>query len=352
MVPSVGLLFDTLDELGLRRLMAVSDPPSGLRALIAIHDTTLGPAAGGVRTRAYPDEWAALRDVTDLARTMTFKCALAGLPCGGGKVVVMDHPGLHREQAFELLGAAIESLGGLFHTAGDLGTTEDDLRAMERRSQYISCDSQGIDLEGATSRGVVLAIREAALFAGLGELAALDVIVQGVGAIGAVLVRDLVDAGARVRVSDLDPARAEAVGTMYGVEVIAPDTAVSTTCDLFAPCAVGGVIDASVAASIPTRVICGAANNPLADDSLADVLAARGVLYVPDFVANAGAVIEGMGRSVMGLDDRSGLIERIADTTRSVLEQAREHDRSPLVEARAIAQERIDEAMPKWRRRG
>lgn len=352
MVSSPGLLFDTLDGLGLRKLVVVTDPPSGLRAVIAIHDTTLGPAVGGVRTRAYPDEWAALREASNLARIMTYKCALAGLPCGGGKAVVLDHPGLHRERAFELLGAAVESLGGLFQTAGDLGTREADLRAMERRTRYVSCDTQGIDIEGATARGVILALREAARSTGLGELPTLDVIVQGLGAIGAALVRDLVDAGACVRVCDVDLERVDAVCRAYGVDAIAPEEAVSTACDVLAPCAVGGVIDAGMAARIPVRMICGAANDPLTDDSVAKILAARGVLYVPDFVANAGGVLEGMGRAVMGLDDRSAMIDRIAETTRSVLDLAREQAQPPLYAARAIAQERIDEAMPTWRRRG
>ena len=345
-------MFDTLDELGLRKLVVVSDPPSGLRALIAIHDTTLGPAAGGVRTHAYVDEWAAMRDVAALARTMTFKCALAGLPCGGGKAVVLDHAGLDRTVAFEVLGAAIESLGGLFRTAGDLGTHESDLRAMERRTQYVSCDPQGIDLEGATARGVLLAMREAALALGLEDHSALDVLVQGVGAIGAAVVRDLVEAGARVRVCDVDAARAQAAADAYGVEIVSVADAFRTPCDVFAPCAVGGVIDLAVAGSLPCKVVCGGANNVLADDAAVDVLAQRGVIYVPDFVANAGGVIEGMGRAVMGLEDRSQLIDRIAETTRAVIELARERNETTLAVARALAQERIDEAMPKWRRRG
>ncbi len=346
------VLFDTLDEIGLRKLVVVSDRPSGLRALIAIHDTTLGPAAGGVRTRAFPDEWAALREVAALARTMTYKCALAGLPCGGGKAVVMDHPGLDRTHAFEVLGAAVESLGGLLRTAGDFGTTESDLRAMERRTQYVSCDPQGIDLEGATARGVLLAMREAAVSIGFEDLNGLDVIVQGVGAIGSVLVRDLVEHGVRVRVCDVNEERTQAAVDAYGVEIIGLDDLVRTPCDVFAPCALSSVVDAAIAATIPCKVICGAANNPLSEDSVADVLAARGVLYVPDFVANAGGVIEGMGDAVLELDDRTALIERIAETTRAVLEAARERNETPLAVARALAQARIDEVMPKWRRRG
>ena len=346
------MLFDTLEELDLRKLVMVSDPPSGLRALIAIHDTTLGPAAGGVRTWAYPDEWAALRDAAALARTMTYKCALAGLPCGGGKAVVLDHPGLERGRAFEILGAAVESLGGLFRTAGDLGTHQPDLRAMERRTRYVSLDAQGLDLEGATARGVLLAIVEAARAIGADDIADLSVIVQGVGAMGAALATALTDAGARVTLTDLDGARAAEVAMALGARVVDPAEATRTPCDVFAPCAVGGLIDAATAADLPCRVVCGAANNPLSDDAVVDVFEARGVLYIPDFVANAGAVIEGMGHSVLELDDRTSLIERIAETTRAVIDAARVRGVTTLEVARALAQERIAEAMPKWRRSG
>jgi leucine dehydrogenase len=345
------VLFESLDSVGLRKLVVVSDPPSGLRALIAIDDTTLGPAAGGVRTRVYQDEWSALREVAGLARTMTLKCALAGLQCGGGKAVVLDHPGLDRPRAFEILGAAVESLGGLFRTAGDLGTHEADLRAMERRTRYVSLDAQGLDLEGSTARGVVLAMGEAASIAGT-DLATLDVLVQGVGAIGAAVAAALVERGAHVAICDVDRARVAAFTEQFDVRVVDPAEATRTPCDVFAPCAVGDVLDAETARSIPCKIVCGAANNPLTDESVADVLAARGVLYVPDFVANAGAVIDGMGRSVMELQDRSHLIERIGDTTRHVFEQARERGVSTLVAARTLAYERIEEAMPKWRRSG
>ena len=334
------------------RLLAFPEIPSGLRALIAIHDTTLGPAAGGVRTRVYADEWSALRDAAALAHTMTLKCALAGLPCGGGKAVVMEHPGLDRERAFEILGAAVEALGGLFHTAGDLGTHEADLRAMERRTQYVSLDAQGLDLEGATARGVVLALREGAFAIGATELSQLEVIVQGVGAVGSVVAQMLAERGARVALTDTDSRRAQQIAEAIGARVIDPADAASTQCDVFVPCAMGGLIDVAIAGSIPCRMVCGAANNPLADDASLAILESRGVLYIPDFVANAGAVIEGIGSSILGLDDRSGLIERIAETTRTVIQLSRERGVSTLTVARSLAQERIQEAMPNWRRSG
>jgi leucine dehydrogenase len=346
------VLFDALDQVDLHRLVVVRDAPSGLRALIAIHDTTLGPAAGGVRTRPYPDEWSALREATHLARAMTYKCALAGLPCGGGKIVVMEGRDLARARAFEALGAAVESLGGLVRTAGDMGTHPADLRAMERRTRYVHLDAQGLDLHGATARGVVHAIAAAADALELGALAGLHVVVQGAGVIGTAVARALVQAGARVSLADLLSARAQAVAREVGAEAIDATAAATTPCDVFAPCAAGGVIDTFVADHVPCRIVCGAANNPLEDELALERLEARGVLYVPDFVASAGAVIEGIGASVLGLADRTELIDRIGDTTRRVIVAAREREASTLAVARALAEERIAEAMPKWRRPG
>jgi leucine dehydrogenase len=344
------VLFETLEEVGLRKLVVVRDVPSGLRALIAIHDTTLGPAAGGVRTCGYPDEWAALRDAAALAETMTYKCALAGLPCGGGKAVVLEDPAMDRERAFEMLGAAVESLGGLFRTAGDLGTHESDLRAMERRTRFVQLDAQGLDLEGATAHGVMLALREGAAAMGADDVHGLAVLVQGVGAIGFAVARALAEAGARLSVSDLDGARAAEVAGVLGARIVDPEDALATPCDVFAPCATSGVLDREAAEKLPCRLVCGGANNPLADDAVAEVLRARGVLYVPDFVANAGAVIEGIGSALMGLSDRTALVDRIAETTRIVLGTAAARGVSPLVVARDLARERIEDAMPKWRR--
>jgi leucine dehydrogenase len=335
------MLFDRLGEVGLERLVVVSDPSSGLRALVAIHDTTLGPAAGGVRTRRYPDEWAALAEVASLARTMTYKCALVGLPCGGGKAVVLDHDGLDRQLAFERLGAAVQELGGLFRTAGDLGTRVEDLRAMARRCHYVHHSADGLDLEGATARGVVLALGEAVRFLGAGGLRDLDIIVQGAGAVGSRVVAALAHAGARVRVADVRPDRAEATARASGATTIDAALAMATPCDVFSPCAAGGVIDRGVAEEIPCRVICGAANNPLCEDVLAQVLAARRVLFVPDFVAGAGAVAEGIGTSILALDDRAPLVDRIAEVTREVLTIAAERSQTPLAAARELAHARL-----------
>lgn len=346
------MVFETLESLGLRKLIVVSDRPTGLRALIAIDDTTLGPAAGGVRTQVYPDEWTALREAARLARIMTLKCALAGLPCGGGKCVVLDHPGLDRPRAFELLGAAVESLGGLFRTAGDLGTREADLRAMERRTRYVHLDAQGLDLPGATARGVLLAMQVGMQSLGARDLVDVEVLVQGVGVVGTAVARALVEAGARVTVTDRDPARAAEVAESLGTDVVGAAEAMEMACDVFCPCASSGVIDDVVARTLPCRLVCGAANDPLTDDHVAEILRQRNVLYIPDFVASAGAVIEGIGASILGLADRTEWIERIATTTRSVIDGAREQGITTVAMARALAQKRIDEAMPKWRRRG
>jgi leucine dehydrogenase len=323
------------------RLLVLSDPPSGLRAFIAIDDLTLGPAAGGVRTRAYQSEADAIRDASRLARAMTVKCALAGLDAGGGKAVVLEHPGLDRRRAFEKLGAFIEELGGLFRTAGDLGTTVQDLEAISRRTQFVHQDDRG--LAEAAARGLLHAIEACADLKGR-SFDSLEIAIQGAGAIGSAAARVLKQAGARVRIADLDPFRAHAAADAIGAEVVSASEILSSEVDVLAPCAVGGVIDAETAERVRAFAVCGAANNALADAKAAEVLRARGILHVPDPIASAGAVIEGIGRSVMGLSDPTPLIQRIRRTAREVLEEALRSGRTPQEVAEERARLRLEKS--------
>lgn len=338
------MLFDPLDAVGASRVVLVRDRASGLRALIVLDSTELGPAVGGIRTFRYASDAEALADATALARTMTLKCALAGLPCGGGKGVVLDGPELDRPRAFAALGDAIESLRGAFLTGGDLGTTEDDVRAMSRRTRYAHAEGPELDVSGSTARGVVIALEAAAGHAGLGgaePLRGLEVVVQGVGAVGGRIAERLAQAGARLTICDVDGARAADVARRTGARVIPAGEATRTRCDAFVPCAKGEVVDSTVAASIPCRVICGAANNPIVHDGAFEELARRGVVVVPDFVASAGGVIEGIGASVLGLADRTPLLEAIGATVTNVLTRAAETGRGAYEIAREIAGERI-----------
>jgi leucine dehydrogenase len=331
-------MFDRMHDLELDRVVLWRDPASGLEAILAIDDVALGPAAGGVRTRAYRSPGDALADAAALARAMTLKCALGGLAAGGGKCVVLDHAGLDRARGFEVLGERIAELGGLFRTAGDLGTTAADLAAMASRCPWVHTDDTG--LAAAVARGVLRCLEACAALRGV-EVAGLRVAVQGAGAIGAAVARRLSAAGAQLIIADLDAARAQAVAGETGATVGDPAAILSAPVDVIAPCAVGGVIDVEVARSIQAWAVCGAANNLLASPDAEDALIARGILAVPDVVASAGAVIEGIGHTVMQLADRAPLIDALGATARRILEQSRTAGTRPSAIAHQIARARI-----------
>ena len=277
-------------------LITVREPSLGLVAFICLDDETLGPAAGGIRTRAYPNEGAAIADVQSLARAMTVKCALGGLAAGGGKAVVVDTPELRRAPAFEALGDAIQALDGRFRTAGDLGTTPADLATVARHTQYVHSDEP--ELAAAVALGLRRCL-EAATATRQRPLAGLRVAIQGCGAIGAAVARELSAAGAALVLADLDLARATALAEELGATTIAADAVLTADCDVIAPC------------------------------DVASQLVERDILPVPDVLASAGAVIDGIGRSVMGLADRRPLIDRLGATTAAVLAQALASGRPP-----------------------
>lgn len=332
-------LFAILAASGGPRVIVVADETSGLRAFIAIDDTTLGPAAGGVRTMRYPSPKDALTDALRLARAMTRKCSLAGLDAGGGKAVVLLHDGIQREAAFKRLGQVVEELGGLFRTAGDLGTTAADLQAMASSSRYVHTDER--NLAAAVGRGIVRCIEACAAVRGVAS-SGLVVAIQGAGSIGASTARAVAAAGMQVVIADVDAERATRVASeIPHARVVDPERVLLERVDVIAPCAIGGVITQDVARSMQAWAVCGGANNALASEEVAHVLSARSVLHVPDPIASAGAVIDGIGRSVMNLADPTPLIDRLGETAREVLEEAVATGKTPLEVAEIRALRRI-----------
>ncbi len=327
-------LFDALAAQDTGRCIMVSDPPSGLRAFVVIDDTTLGPAAGGVRTRRYSSAREALSDAALLARAMTLKCSIAGLKAGGGKAVVMDHAGLDRERAFRKLGERIEELGGLFRTAGDLGTHDRDLAAMAETTRFVTSDVAM--LADAVARGVLGCIGACASLRGR-SFAGLRVGVQGAGSVGAALARALAKVGAHVIVSDLDIARARVIAQEVGGEVCSAGGLLLAHVDVLAPCAVGGLVDLEAAQRMRAWALCGPANNCLGDPQAAEILCARRILHVPDLIASAGGVICGL--SWDEADRGESLISGLAATAASVLAEAEASNIPPqrVAEARAWA---------------
>ena len=323
------------------RVERVRAPELGLTAYIVLDSTALGPAAGGVRTKAYDDEADAAADACRLARAMTYKCALGGLAAGGGKAVVIAAPELERAAAFAEMGRRVEALGGAFRTAGDFGTTDDDLAAMAAESRWVHTNTPS--LAGAVGRGVLRCAEACADLTG-DRIEGLRVAVQGCGDIGAAVAEAFAGAGAEVRVADLDEARARAVAERTGARVVAPDAVLFEDVDLVSPCAVGDVIDASVAERLRARMVVGGANNICTDDAAHEALHGRGILFVPDMISSAGAVVDGIGETVMGLDDRSALVDALRETARQVLEDARRDGRPPVVHAIRRAEARISAA--------
>lgn len=334
-------MFATLEAVGAPRCLFLSDASSGLRAILVLDDLTLGPAAGGVRTRSYETVDDALREVAGLAAAMTVKCALAGLAAGGGKAVVMEHPAMNRAAAFEALGRYVEELKGLFRTAGDLGTSGADLAAMARQTQYVHAEEA--PLVDAVGRGLLGCLRACAEARGR-DVAGLKVAVQGCGAIGAAVAEALVEAKCEVLVADVDAERASLLARRIGARVVDPAEILSSDVDVVSPCAIGGVLDERAVAELSCWAVCGAANNIVADDAAAQALHDRAILHVPDVIASAGAVADGIGRTVMGLEDRDPLIVGLGETAATVLRVSRSQDLPTPTVAKALARQRIADA--------
>jgi len=342
-------MLQTLRELratGTEAVHVFFDAATGLQALIAVHSTTLGPAFGGCRLRAYPDEQAALTDALRLARGMSYKNALAGIPFGGGKAVILAPDTLVDRQAlFTCFGERLDRLGGTYVTAMDAGTTTGDMDAIARATRYVSgVSAREGDPSPYTALGLARCIRRLAEREGL-AMRGLRVTIQGVGHVGAQLCELLHQDGAELIVADPEPARTAAMAERFGVERVETRAILEIPCDVFAPCAYGGVITAAVAERLACRVIAGGANNQLAAPEVTERLAARGITYAPDYVVNAGGVIHA-GLAWLGRDasDIRKRIERIPETLERVLALAEREGLDTASAADRMAEARLHEA--------
>ncbi|WP_324708911.1 Glu/Leu/Phe/Val dehydrogenase family protein [Pseudomonas citronellolis] len=286
-------MFDMMEATRLEKLHLAYDPATGLRAVIAIHSTRLGPALGGCRYLPYPNDEAALRDAARLAQGMSYKAALAGLRQGGGKAVILRAPHVdNRGALFEAFGRFIESLGGAYVTAVDSGTSSADMDCIAQHTDHVTSTTRGGDPSPHTALGVFAGIRASAQARlGSDDLEDLRIAVQGLGHVGYALCEHLHAAGAELLVSDLDPGKVQLAVDQFGAQPIANEALLTTPCDILAPCGLGGVLSSSVVAQLRCAVVAGAANNQLAHPDVADELEARGILYAPDYVINSGGLI-------------------------------------------------------------
>jgi valine dehydrogenase (NAD+) len=335
---------------GHEQVVFCTDEESGLRAIIAIHSTALGPALGGTRFYPYASEEAAVADVLALATGMSYKNSLAGLDLGGGKAVIIGDPRTDKTEALlRAYGRFVESLGGRYLTACDVGTYNADLDVVARETRFAHGRSEAYggcgDSSVLTAFGVFQGMRAAAQHAwGSPSLEGRTVAVAGVGKVGSWLVGHLVEDGADVVVTDVDPAAVQRLQGRHPKVQAVDDTAalVRTPHDVYAPCALGGALDAETVEVLPSRIVCGGANNQLATPAIGGRLVERGILYAPDYLVNAGGVIqvedERHGFSFARAQSKAS---SIFDVALRVFRAADDEGVSPAVAADRLAEERI-----------
>jgi leucine dehydrogenase len=287
-------LFDTIASMGHEQLVICTDNIAGYRGIIAIHSTTLGPALGGTRFWNYDSDDEAIIDALRLARGMTYKNAVAGLNLGGGKsVIIGNNKTADREMIFRAHGRFVESLGGRYITAEDVGTSTADMDFVHMETDYVSgLAGRSGDPSPVTAHGVFRAIQASAKECwGSDDLSARTVSIQGCGHVGYYLAKELHEAGAKLVVTDIDPERVKPVAGEFGARSVAPDEIYSARADIFAPCALGAIINDTTIPQLRCAIVAGAANNVLLEERHGVALEEKGMLYAPDYVANAGGVI-------------------------------------------------------------
>jgi leucine dehydrogenase len=332
------------EQWGHEEIIQLRDAGTGLRAFIALHDTTLGPAIGGTRMRLYGSPEEALLDALRLAKAMTYKSAMAGMRYGGGKAVIVGDPARDKTEALLLAYArAVERLGGRFHTGTDMGLDERDIKVMSRVTRYATHTASGASIDSAdlAALGVFASIERAARVLGR-PLRGLRVAVQGLGEVGRRLARQLAEAGARLTVADIASGRVGHAVSVWGAAAVPPEAIYDVEADVFSPNAAGGVLDEGTIARLRCRAVVGAANEQFASEGAGEALHARGILYAPDYVVNAGGLLSVLFET--GELDERGVTTRvrgIADTLGDLWTRAEKEGAPPHRVADRIVEERL-----------
>ncbi len=307
------------------QVVFASEAKSGLKAIIAVHNTNLGPAMGGCRMWNYADEAEAVRDVLRLSRGMTYKNAVAGLPIGGGKSVIIGNPKTDKTPAlFEALGEALERLGGRYITAEDVGTSPADMANVNRKTSFVAGLGERGDPSPFTALGCFVGA-QAAVKHHLKQdsFEGLTVALQGLGHVGYDYARRLHQAGAKLIVSDIDQQALENAKQEFGAQIVGVDEIYDAAADIYAPCALGATINANTLNRLKVKIVAGGANNQLASPEFGEALRQKGILYAPDFVINGGGIIkvcyEYLNTPEDGLDAH---VRRIGDTLSEIFAQA------------------------------
>jgi leucine dehydrogenase len=342
-------LFDEIERLGHERVLFCSNPQVGLRAVVAIHSTVLGPSLGGLRMWPYASEAEAVTDVLRLARGMTYKAAVAGIPLGGGKAVILGDPKKEKSEALSrAYGRFVESLGGNYITAEDVGTSTRDMEWVAAETKWVSGLPEdrggGGDPSPVTARGVLAGMKAAAQVRwGSPDLADRAVAIQGLGSVGGYLAGFLREEGARIYGCDLDEEVAREVHREHGVKLVGVEEIYDVEAEIFAPCALGAILNPQTIGRLKFEIVAGGANNQLAvPDRDGAALDAKGILYAPDFVINAGGLIN-VYNELVGYDRARAMrmAGTIFDNTLAVFERA-QHDHVPThLAADRVAEERL-----------
>jgi valine dehydrogenase (NAD+) len=340
---------DHLKDAGHEQVVFCQDRASGLKAIIAVYSTALGPALGGTRFYPYADEDAAVDDVLKLSKAMAYKAACAGLDLGGGKAVILGDPERDKTEAkLRAFGRFVQALGGRYYTACDVGTYVQDMDVVAKESQFVTGRSPehggAGDSAVLTAYGVFQAMRAAAQHAwGTPTLDGRTVAVEGVGKVGRQLVEHLVEDGAQVVASDVDERAVDRVRSAFPmVRAASVAELPASACDVYAPCALGGSVTDQLAQQLQARIVCGAANNQLAHPGLEKVLADRGILYAPDYVANAGGLVQ-VADEIEGFrfERAKAKAAEIYDTTLAIFRTAEAEGVPPAVAADRVAERRM-----------
>lgn len=340
---------DAMSHEGHEQVLYWNDPAAGLRAIIAIHSTLLGPALGGCRMHDYRTEAEALADVLRLSRGMTYKAAAAGVPLGGGKSVIIGDP--RRDKSDRLLhsfGRFVDTLGGRYTASEDVGTSQEDLGVMRTESSYISedFDPEIGDMNSLTALGTFEGIRASVAFVtGSPDVQGLRVAVQGLGHVGWPLCELLADAGCELIVADVLTDRMGAAAEAFGAQLSDPSEILRTPCDILAPCAMGGVVNDFTVDAFACRIVAGCANNVLSSPDIGERLHGRGILLAPDYVINGGGLIAEAARLAGdSFEVARHRVESVYGNVLGVLQAAQRDSVSPMVAADRIAEGVLMEA--------
>lgn len=344
-------VFEQMSHFGQQNIVFCNDEETGLKAIIAIHDTTLGPALGGTRMWNYANENDALQDVLRLSRGMTYKAAITGLNLGGGKAVIIGDSRTDKSEAMmRRYGKFIKNLNGSFITAEDVGTNPKDMEYIRMETEHVTGVPESLGGSGdpspVTAKGVFMGIKACVKEQfGNDSLAGKSIAVQGIGHVGENLVHLLREENAKVYVSDIDEDRLQKVAKKYGAEVVANNSIFDLDIDIYAPCALGATVNTETIERLNCSIIAGAANNQLADESVhGKLLLAKGILYAPDYLINAGGLINCYSE-IAGFSKKRTmqLAENIYDATRNVLKKSKTENIPTSEAANKIAEKRIED---------